>query len=387
MIQIIDERGEGIYTTPNLKENHRGEALLLRGYANFMLWNFFGTAPVIKERIQETDKINPPSSSGNQLLDQAISDFQEAATLLPESWSENNRGRATKSSANGYLGKALVYRATVTKNNMDYTAAIAAFNQITDKALTPEFDDNFDVKLENNSESLFEYQANNPTGGDNVWLSNDFDIPIGSISAFYGYFEDIEQLYGNAYNATQKLYNAFEPTDPRRDKTVIQSTNERTPLKIQKYWTQDVKTGQVGSYNNTRMLRYADVLLLKAEALVQSGGSLAEAIALINQIRTRARNSGPAGTIAPADYAPTEIDRNKVMDWVRNERFLELAAEEGNRWLDLRRWHLGGQLNLATWDFSSIGNEVDFDVTKHLYMPIPSRETDLNTNIVQNPGY
>jgi hypothetical protein len=135
------------------------------------------------------------------------------------------------------------------------------------------------------------------------------------------------------------------------------------------------------------MLRYADVLLLKAEALVQSGGSLAEAIALVNQIRTRARNSGPAGTIAPADYAPTEIDRNKVMDWVRNERFLELAAEEGNRWLDLRRWHLGGQLNLATWDFSSIGNEVDFDVTKHLYMPIPSRETDLNTNIVQNPGY
>lgn len=387
MIQIIEERGEEVYTTPNLMQYNRGEALFLRGYANFMLWNVFCTSPVITERIQETDKINPPGSSGTDLLDQAIADFQEAATLLPPSWSEDNRGRATQSSANGYLGKALVYRGTVTNNTADYTAAIEAFNKITDKSLVADFADNFNVATENNSESLFEYQANNPTGGDNPWLSNDFDNPIGSISAYYGYYEKEPNLYQQPYNGTTKLYNAFDPADPRRDLTVKTTTDPEMPYQIQKYWTQDAKTtGNVASHNNTRMLRYADILLLKAEAIVQSGGSLAEAIELVNQVRTRARNM-VAGGAAPANRPTDEANRETVMDWIRQERFLELAGEEGNRWYDLRRWHLGGQIDLANWDFDSMSPELDFDVSKHLCFPIPNREVDLNPNVVQNPGY
>lgn len=388
MIQTIDERGEGVYTTPNLMQNNKGEALFLRGYAHFMLWNVFCTSPVVAERIIGPDKINPPSSSGTELLDQAISDFKEAATLLPPSWSEANRGRATQSSANGFLGKALVYRATVTNNAADYTAAIEAFNKITDKSLVANFADNFNVATENNSESLFEYQANSPTGFDNVWLSNDFDNPIGSISAYYGYYENHWSLFGPPYNGTSKLYNAFDPADPRRDLTVIHNPDDApNPYKIQKYWTQDAKTGSnVASHNNTRMLRYADVLLLEAEAIVKSGGNLTEAIELINQIRTRARNMAPEG-VEPANRPLDGASRETVMDWIMQERFLEFAGEEGIRWFDLRRWHLGGQIDLSNWNFDSMSPEIDFDAGKNLCFPIPNREIDLNPNVTQNPGY
>ena len=387
MIQTIDQRGEGVYTTPNLREYNRGEALFLRGYAHYMLWNVFCTSPVIAERIQEQDQINPPSSTGTELIDQAIADFREAATLLPSSWGEENRGRATKSSANGYLGKALVFRGTVTNSAADYTAAIEAFNKITDKSLMPDFADNFNAATENNSESLFEYQANNTSGGENVWLPNDFDNPIGSISAYYGYYSKEPNLYQQPYNGTTKLFEAYDLTDPRKDLTVQVTDDPEMPFQIQKYWTQDALTGTgVGSMNNTRMLRYADVLLLEAEAIVQSGGTLTEAIELINRVRSRARNMAPDG-VGPENRPLTETNPDTVMDWIRHERFIELAGEEGHRWYDLRRWHLGGQIDLAGWDFDSMSPELDFDPDQHICFPIPNREIDLNPNVTQNPGY
>src|SRR5690606_29812742 len=133
---------DGIYVTAGLKEAHRGEALFLRGYAYFTLWNVWGTAPLITERLKSLENTKPESSTGNQLLDQAIADFTEAATLLPDSWPEIDRGRVFKSSANGMLAKVLVFRGTVTGNAADYQAAIAAADKITDRTLVAAFDDN-----------------------------------------------------------------------------------------------------------------------------------------------------------------------------------------------------------------------------------------------------
>ena len=92
------------------------------------------------------------------------------------------------------------------------------------------------------------------------------------------------------------------------------------------------------SQNNPRILRYADVILLKAEAIVRSGGSLADAIALVNEIRARARASGDGATV-PADLA-TPGTGAEALDLIFRERRLELAFEEGHRWYDLRRRHL-----------------------------------------------
>ncbi|MFN4144178.1 MAG: RagB/SusD family nutrient uptake outer membrane protein [Runella sp.] len=383
-IQKLDEE-KGIIKTPNLKNNLRGEALFLRGWANFLLWNYFGTSPLMTERVQTSDRTTPPNSKDTELLDQAIKDFTEAATLLPTSWPTSDRGRVTQSSANGMLGKALVFRGSAKKNNADFTAAIAAFNKITDRRLMANFRDNFDVKVENNAESLFEFQASQPDF-DNVWLSNDFEARgVGSTSAYWGYYENHWSLFGKArFEATQKLVNAFEPNDPRRDITL--NAANRT---FNKYWNTGDQKSQSGvaSVNNPRILRYADVLLLRAEAVLESGGSTAEAIGLINQVRTRAREMRAGGTV-PANYPTTETDRARIFNWIANERFLELAGEEGARWLDLRRWHLAGKINLGSgFNWSSLRNDVTFDVNKHLLYPIPLSEIDLNPNVKQNPGY
>jgi hypothetical protein len=301
---------------------------------------------------------------------------------LPTSWDDANRGRATQNSANGMLGKALVFRASAAGAANDYTAAIAAFDKISGASLVPDFADNFSFDTENNNESLFEYQASQAFGGDNVWLSNDFDNAIGNLSVFWGYYDNNFALFGySTFVATTKLLNAFNPADPRRDETL--NSDDRS---IRKYVLHD-KLDQpgVGSVNNPRLLRYADVLLLKAEAIVQSGGSAADAIALINQVRTRARNMVPGAT-EPANYSSGETNKTTIMNWIMNERLLELAGE-GQRWLDLRRWQMQGLIKLDNAFFSSNTSSMSFQLPKHLLLPIPTSETDVNPNVQQNSGY
>jgi len=386
MLQKVDQVEDGIYTTANLRDYHRGEALFLRGYTFFQLWNWFGTSPLITERIQTTDGIAQPASEGTELLDQAIADLQEAASLLPTSWDSNNRGRVTSNSANGMLGKALVFRADYTGNTADYTAAIQAIDAIQGRSLMPNFGQNFSNLHENNEESLFESQASQPTGTDNVWLSNDNFGGIGTISAYWGYYQNHWSLFGSQpLLATEKLINAFDEDDPRKALTLNPDNSRMLKYTLELQFT---NTG-VGTNNNPRILRYADVLLLKAEALVKSGGSTSEAIEIINDIRERARFSTEDGSeaAAPLDRDTGESNSTTLLEWIREERFLELAGEEGHRFLDLKRWHAAGDINLASWDFSSLNPDFNFQLPTHLLYPIPLAEIDLNPNVPQNPGY
>jgi starch-binding outer membrane protein, SusD/RagB family len=382
VLDKINTVADGIYTTAGLKDYHKGEALFLRAYAYYNLWNLFGTAPLVTQRPVTAEQFSPPSSTGTQLLDQAITDLTEAASLLPQTWDESNRGRVTANSANGLLGKALVFRASVTNNAADYTAAIAAFNKISGVNLVPNFDDNFAWDTENNEESLFEFQAGQAFAFDNVWLDNDFDNAVGALSIYWGYYSNngTGQQGFSRYFGTEKLLNTFNPGDPRLESTL--NPADRT---VNKYATRDkLSQSGVASVNNYRILRYADVLLLKAEAVLQSGGSTAEAIGYINEVRTRARNMG--GGTEPANYSTAETDKNKIMQWIMDERLVELAGE-GQRWFDLRRWQMEGIINLDNAFFSSNLSTVSFQLPKHLNFPIPNSETDVNPNVTQNPGY
>ncbi len=379
VIEKIDAVAAGIYTTPNLKNYHKGEALFLRGFANYYLWNYYGTAPVRTNRVVSADDFKPASSTGTQLLDQAIKDFTDAAALLPASWAASEKGRVTSSSANGMLGKSLVFRASANKSAADYTASITAINKISGVALTAKFQDNFSDVTENNTESLFEYQATFAFGGNNIWLDNDFDNPIGDLSMYWGYYSNHWSLFGKSrYFGTPKLLSAFQAGDPRKAATL---EDDRT---INKYVTMDGTRWDNSSKDNYRILRLADVKLLKAEAILQSGGSTAEAIGLINEIRTRARDMVAGGTV-PANYATTESNKTTIMNWIMNERLIELAGE-GQRWLDIRRWHMQGVITLDNAFFSSnVG--VQFKAPQHLLLPIPTSELDVNPNVKQNVGY
>ncbi len=381
VLEKVADVKDGIYTTPNLKNYNKGEALFLRGLAYYHLWNYFGTAPLRNERVTSTSQFTPSNTTGTQLLEQAIKDFSDAAGLLPQNWATADRGRATSNAANGMLGKSLVFKASATKTTADYTAAIAAFNKVTGLGLVSNFEDNFAFDTENNNESLFEHQATQPFGFDNVWLSNDFDNAIGSMSAFWGYYSNNFALFGQSrFYATPKLVSAYDTADPR-----LKITLKPADRTINKYVNRDKLTQSgVASANNPRILRYADVLLLKAEAVLQSGGLTTDAIALINQVRTRARAMVPAGTV-PANYAATETDKAKIMGWIMNERFIELAGE-GQRWFDLKRWHMQGLVTLNNTFFNS-NVPMAFDATKHLLMPIPNSELDVNPNMKQNTGY
>ena len=383
--EIANEKN--IYSTPGLKDKHLGEIRFLRGLMFFNLWNYYGTAPIITERITSLDKTNNPNSAGTAMLDTAIADFQFAASKLPSSWDPANAGRATSNSANGFLGKALVFKATVNKSTNDYTAAIAAFSLITGPVLVDTFTDNFSYLKENNQESLFEYQASVGLATDNVWLSNDFNGGDKSFSAYYGYFTNHWSLFGlHQYIATKKAANEFEIGDPRKTLTMD------TARVIQKYVGPglDQLTGTgVSSLNNPRILRYADILLLRAEAVINSGGSAAEAIGYINQVRTRARIQKGGDGINPVNRSVAETDPATIMKWIMHERFVEFVGEESVRWFDLRRWHINGGfgIDLTNFDFSTSSNSTVAFTAKNLYLPIPATEISTNTKIKQNAGY
>lgn len=385
VLQKLETAPAGVFTTANLQSYIKGEALFLRAFGEYQLWNAFGTAPVVTKVVTSLNDVNVPSSKGTELLDQAVKDLTDASTMLPTSWTGGDIGRVTAKGAYGMLGKVLVFRATVNKSTADYQAAIAAFNKISGASLVDNFEDNFDYQKENNSESLFEFQAGadlNSPGSTNAWLAND-QCDCGVASAYYQMFiPDGPGTYmgGGMYTPTNKLKNAFEPADPR-----LHYTMKDDKSAIIKYVLHDSNDGAVNSINNYRILRYADVLLLKAEATLQSGGSISDAMGYVNQVRARARKMVAGGTI-PADFNAALFDKTTAMQAVMDERLRELAAE-GGRWWDLRRWHLGGVITLNNAFFNSItpGN-MAFDA-HFLYYPIPSSERNVNANVGQNPGY
>jgi starch-binding outer membrane protein, SusD/RagB family len=379
------------FDDPSFLDIHRGEALFLRALANFKLYNMFGTAPVVTERLN-VETLHQPKSEGTKLLDQAIEDLQTAIPLLPVSWDDSQRGRATKNSANGLLLKALVFRGDYTGNTADYAAAIPAYNNIT-ASLTDNYLDNFSAFTENNEESLFEFQASRAPGQDNVWLQNDGPWRgVEVMSTYWGFYtvvsnESRNNLPGNTWKVTQKMVDAYG-ADPRVD-TLTEANRAFT--KYGKLGLDEL-SGTVGSLNNVRILRYAESKLLAAEAILLSGGSKSEAITLINEVRKRARDW--SGGSEPADRNTAETDAATIMQWIEDERAIELLGEEQIRWFDLKRWDARGYKDLSTWGGDDQGFSTDlsgnfqFEYPKHLLLPIPQSEVNANEAITENnPGY
>ncbi|WP_020531218.1 RagB/SusD family nutrient uptake outer membrane protein [Flexithrix dorotheae] len=380
-----------------------GEALFLRGYAYYTLFNLFGSVPVITERILDKDKTNNPKSPANDVISQAITDAENAIASLPDSWDAANVGRITKNSARGLLVKALIFRANYNNDDDDdLNKAKQVYSEIT-RSLVPDFIDNFNSYTENNEESLFEIQAAKASSLNNLILHNDGAWRgVENMSVYRGY---MMQPGGGGFNdastkflVTEKLMNNFG-TDPRisvfsnpedgRDGRIFQKYN--LPLGVN-----ELTPPHGGSANNERLLRYADIKLLIAEAELKTGNAAA-AISQINEVRTRARawgsESGYGDGVIPANYNIGETDENTIMQWIMDERFVELAGE-GQRWDDLKRWHASGDINLTGWDGSvsnfstNLASPVQFDVNKHLLFPIPQTEIERNSAINQNnPGY
>ncbi len=177
---------------------------------------------------------------------------------------------------------------------------------------------------------------------------------------------------------SQNFINAFEPNDPRLLYTV--DIANQNVSKILGNTNGDNK-GNDDSPSNKIYIRYADVLLWKAEAL-NEGGDYAGAVAAINKIRLRARTSPTANGIAiPAGTLPdrgSSNDKTQIKTWIMSERRVELGFES-QRFNDLKRW------GTAKTVLNSLGR--NFQDHNYLY-PIPQGEIDKSGGtIVQNPGY
>lgn len=332
--------------------------------------------PLITEPQSADSDLFPSRDPVAQVYELIISDLNAAGELLPpkSSYSAENRGRASKGAAYGLLAKVHLTLGNY-QQAVQYTTEVENLGY----ALNENYADNFSVTNENSVESLFEVQYASE-GGYDFWSNEN---QASWTSPFMG--PRGANFVGGGYGwnqPTQEFVDAYEEGDERKDATVLyeggpefdgkeyESRFSFTGYNTRKFL---VPISQVSAYDNSPLnfpiLRYADVLLMKAEALNELGQTtLAEDY--LNMVRNRA-GLDDIVSLSQADF------RNAVL----HERRIELAFE-GQRWFDLIRVNNGEYgLNFLR----SIGK--NNAAQKHLLFPIPQIELDRNPNLVQNPGY
>ena len=329
-----------------------GEAKFLRALAYFNLVRLFGAVPLRTEPTTSTVGLDIPRASVDEVYQRIVQDLTEATAQLADESAEPGR-------ANRVATQALLAKVQLTRQ--DYAAALGALGEVVGKrSLYPDFADVFKVANENNTvESIFEVQYGlRPENSDILqFLTPDAVTGFGFV-------------FG-VYKAEDELVASFSEEDARRAVTLW---NERDSVPfggefIRKFndalvpGIQAIDAGQI----NYPVLRYADVLLMQAEALnAQNGGPTPEAHAAVNQVRTRA---------ALPDLAPG-LSQSAFLDAVLEERRREFVAE-GHRWFDLKR---NGKLAETLADKGFVAG-------KHELWPIPQAAIDANRNLDQNTGY
>ncbi len=390
--QILENVGRVPLDDAKMKA-YIAEAKFLRGLNYFILAINFGEVPLILSVPKDETEYGKPKSPEADVWKQIIADFTEAGADLPTAYTAEWVGRATKGAALSYLGKAYLY-------TKEYANAETTLRQVTTMgyALMPNYEDNFLVATENNQESIFEIQLGD-VGGTNAWGGENASGALGVTTAQ----EFAPSEVGGWFEAgpTDKLFNEFQKEltadgnlDPRMYATLIWDypgatfyrkpfTDFRLPFgfkslfkKYQNYTQANELTGASGasnytSSNNERALRYADVLLMLAEAINMQGRP-ADAYPFVNQIRTRAKLAAlPAG-----------FNQAQMMNEIVHQRMIEFAREN-HRFYDLKRW---GLLQQEIANSDKVGKQF-FVPGKHDYFPIPQNEINTNQLIVQNPNW
>lgn len=392
--QVIDNV-PNIQMDETLKQRYIGEAKFLRAMYYFHLATLWGNVPLILTTPDLGEK--PASSTQAQVFAQIEKDLTEAAAGLPTTYGPADLGRATKGAAFALLARAYLQQ-------RKYAEAITPLQWLTEGegkaiyALMPNYRDNFLITSENNKESVFEWQFElNPA----EYTDDDTETPNQnygtSLAQFFGP-SGIGWSDGEAQRWVTREFNERTTTgarDPRLEASFLyDSTDVRGPAFtqiygqtfLQRYGTinqrvwfrkfqNDHWKNEEGyrSPNNWRYIRYADVLLMYAEAL-NATGKTAQAYPFVDQVRQRAglpRLSTTRPGLTPEQF----------LAQLKHERLTELSGE-GHRWNDLARWgDLGPQLANRDPAFST------FVKGRSELLPIPQTDRDLNPNLTQNPSY
>jgi hypothetical protein len=397
---------------------YKAEAHFLRAYYHFELFRHFGPVPVITDMLAPGD-VNLSRSSMSELMQQVVDDCTAAAAVLPVSAKSGEEGRATKGAALALMGKAYLYWADLKNDDaILFGKAAKAFQQLVDLGIYELADDMstlFRFNVRNTKESVFEIQHNPLWSSDWGWfegVDGNGMIQLCGIRGLCSSHPRYEAGWGFMM-VTPSLWNHYLSDDTFRRDVAIASDDElareiadsnvncntivdetqSNPVDYTGYWQEkypnlkayagmNVNGGNehLTKSQNTHVFRYADVLLMLAEALHRSGGSDAEAMNHINSVRERAAGPGDnSGNYRDASTVMAEEGWN-LLDLIWYERRAELACE-GDRWFDLVRSDRA-KPTLFTGDGDKEANFSE----KQLWLPIALEETQLARNLTTYPN-
>jgi len=406
--------------TEDLRQRLIGEVKFLRAYYYFRLVRVFGGVPLVTKMMDNSAEWQMPRASVEEVFTQIISDLEDAQKGLwrVKKIAAVDKGRATKGAAEAMLMKVHLYLAGpywssyLTKSNAsDHLRAAKAWGDsiITNDTyvLNAVYHDNFTVEGENGPESVFEIQYAAVPWGD-FGQGNGFTA--GSFTQRLVRSRSTQQSLtlgdaGWGFNRpTKSLYDEFEAADSlRRDEAILvprddqmddaSDASEEVYLGNRNlnnkygWYGHELKHHSRGPLNN-KQIRYADVLLMHAEAAAMAGDA-ATAIADLNEVRAaRSMATYPGYTFTTS----TPSSGDALMDAIRHERRVELAME-GHRWFDLVRWFGNNGLDTymntgypATETELAKQHMATFKAGTHELFPIPAEEIELNP-MDQNPGY
>lgn len=400
--------------SPRVSEGTRqrvvAEAKFLRAYYYFNLVQFFGPVPLV---------LTPDGGRGvrrdaeGKVYGQVVQDLEEAAQVLPEKSQQasSDIGRATRGAALAALAKVLLVWAqnddslTEAARHERYALAVEAAQKVIDSgeyALEEDFQRNWDNQNRNGRESIFATQhypgsslQGDNTGGNHLvhcCFSTGFSVALPHVTP----------------SPTREVQDSYLPGDQRRDVSFADSLwrekdgryfhfyydadgdgiRESGFPRYRKYIDLDNPENSAGSRAmNRTILRYAEVLLVKAEAINERDhGANADALRAINEVRRRAFGEAIGSESAqPHDLHVTGYEA--FHDAIVQERSWEFVYEQ-KHWFDLKRWRVLVKTvrnSRLARDYPQYNKaSIDF---RHYRYPIPQAQRDLNPNLWQNYGY
>ena len=396
---VIDKVTDANWLDEQSKQNYVGEARFLRGLMYFNLVRYFGGVPIV---LHDGEGEGAPRNTIDEVFAQIIEDFT-AAESLPANYSTRD-SKASSLAASALLSKVyLEWAQTITDQSKAngkafYQKAIAYADKVISSGkykLLDKFIDNWSVDKKNGPEHIFSIEHDRSVNG-NVsghctfatnW-SNSEPVLLATSDKYYEQTDPKDQRRDGSW--AKRLYNPNTGTDFEFDiprfRKYIDSLNYANPAS---------SGNAAGQSTNTTVIRYAEVLLIKAEAENELNGPTDAAYDAINQVRRRAYWS-PYNNVqnTPSDGSDLELSglsQNEFREKLREERRLEFVLE-GHRWFDLKRWHILVKYVKA---HTPSNDEVTGTKTtkaqnvskKNYYLPLPQDQIILNPNLEQNWGY
>jgi hypothetical protein len=346
---ILEGLASSTGVSPPIKAQLQGEALFIRAFAYFYLVNLFGPVPLQLSTDYQTTSVASRVPE-EQIYQQIITDLKTAEGLLPEAYPSTGRVRPNKSAAQALLARVYLYQ----KNYVDaenYASLVIA------KTSTYSLVDVNSVFLSTSQEAIWQLMPSTNTntmeGAIFILQATPIEVSLSSSLAV----------------------NAFEPGD-KRQSTWVQTYSNNTGTYYYPYKYKVKSSANVTEYS--MVMRLAEQYLIRAEARINQPGKIDQGIADLNVIRARARQAPTTGIPNPLLPLSSGLNQSAALLAVEQERRVELFAEWGHRWLDLKRT---GRASAVLGPLKS-----QWQPTDGLY-PIPLNEITRNPNITQNQGY